>query len=172
MRNVLTALLTTGALLGVAGSASAVTQTTTFNVTATVLKNCSAVTAPALAFGNYTPGSGSTIDVNTTVSIACTKNTGFTIALNGGSTAGGTIAQRLMGDGATGTLQYNLYTSGTYLTVFGDGSGTSQTVAGTGAGMGTPVLTTVFGQLLDSAYNQANGAPNTYSDTITVTVTY
>ena len=104
MRNVLTGLLAAGALLGAAGSASAATQTTTFNVTATVLKNCSAVTAPTLAFGNYTPGSGSTIDVNTTVSIACTKNTGFTVALNGGSTAGGTIAQRLMGDGAGDTL--------------------------------------------------------------------
>jgi spore coat protein U-like protein len=172
MRNVLTALLSTAALLGAAGSASGAQQTTTFAVTAQVQKNCTTATAPALNFGVYTPGTGQTINVNTAVSIACSKNTGFTVSLNGGT--GGTVAQRAMTDGVSGDLlQYQLYTSNSYSTVFGDSSGTSQTVPGVGVGMGTQVLTQVYGQLVDSAFNQANASPNNnYSDTITVTVTY
>jgi len=173
MRHLLTALLTTGALLGAAGSASAAQQTTTFAVTATVQKNCSAATAPALPFGNYTPGTGQTINVNTTVSIACTKKTPFTVSLNIGLPAnGGSMTARQMADGAGDTLQYTLYTDNTYKTVFGDTTGGSATVGGAGAGMGTQVPTVVYGQLTDSTYNQANGAPGSYSDTITVTVTY
>ena len=82
------------------------------------------------------------------------------------------MAARQMGDGAGDTLQYNLYTDNTYKTVFGDTTGGSATVGGAGAGMGTQVPTVVYGQLTDSTYNQANGAPGSYSDTITVTVTY
>jgi spore coat protein U-like protein len=69
------------------------------------------------------------------------------------------------------TLQYNLYTTAAFTTVFGDGSGASQTEAGTGAGVATAVSFTVFGQLPDNATNQAV-VPGAYTDTITVTVTY
>lgn len=169
MRNVLTTLLIAGALLGAACSVSAATATTTFQVSATVLKNCT-VSATNLAFGNYTPAAGA-LAVNSTVSVSCTTGTTFTVALNGGSTAGGTIAQRLMSDGAGATLLYNLYTTNAFATVWGDGTGASVTQAGTGAGMGTPQALTVYGQLPDSAANQAK-PPASYTDTITVTVTY
>ena len=174
MRNVLIALATTGALLGAAGSASAANpnpQTTTFTVMASVQKNCSAVTAPTLNFGAYTPGAGQTLNVNTTVSIACTKGTTFTVSLNGGT--GGNLVQRAMTDGVAGdALQYQLYTSNTYATVFGDGSGVTKTVVGTGTGMANQLSTIVYGQLTDSAANQATGANPTYTDTITVSVAY
>jgi len=169
MRNVLTALLTTGALLGAAGSASAANPaTTTFAVTATVLKNCT-VSALPLAFGNYTPLGGA-LAVNTTVSVSCTTSTPFNTELTAGLTAGTTIAQRLLNDGAGHTLQYNLYTTAGFTTPWGTTIGTN-TVAGVGAGMGTPVVQTVFGQLVDSAANQAV-PPGAYSDTITVNVAY
>jgi spore coat protein U-like protein len=176
MRNVLTACLAAGTLLAAGGSASAATATTTFTVSATVLKNCSA-SATNLGFGNYTAGGG-TLTANSTVSVLCTAGTGFTVALNGGSTTGGTIAQRLMAEtGGSGTLQYNLYTSNTYATVWGDGTGSSKTQTGTGAGMapGNAQTLTVFGQLPDNTTNQAApviGASTVYTDTITVTVTY
>ena len=69
------------------------------------------------------------------------------------------------------TLQYNLYTTAAFTTVFGDGTGASQTEPGTGAGIATAVTFTVFGQLPDNATNQA-AVPGGYTDTITVTVTY
>jgi spore coat protein U-like protein len=169
MRNVLTTLLTAGALLGAAGSASAANPaTTTFVVSATVLKNCT-VSALPLAFGPYTPLGGA-LAVNTTVSVSCTKSTPFNTELTAGLTAGSTIAQRLLNDGAGDTLQYNLYTTAGFATPWGITVGTN-TVAGVGAGMGTPVVQTVYGQLVDSVANQGV-PPGAYTDTITVNVAY
>jgi spore coat protein U-like protein len=71
----------------------------------------------------------------------------------------------------TGTLQYNLYTTAALTTVFGDTSGSTGQDAGTGTGMANALTYTVYGQLPDSATNQAS-TPATYTDTITVTVTY
>ena len=166
MHKILTATLAAGVIA--AGVAQAATTTTTFAVTATVQATCSA-TATALPFGAYTPGAGA-LSNNSTISVKCTKNTPYTVALNAGTTTGGAFTQRLMASGAN-TLQYNLYTSATFTTVFGDGTGSTQTSAGTGAGIATANTLTVFGQLPDSATNQA-AIPGSYSDTITVTVSY
>jgi spore coat protein U domain-containing protein, fimbrial subunit CupE1/2/3/6 len=169
MRNFI-ACLSAGALLATAGAAQAANPaTTTFGVSATVLKNCT-VAATNVAFGNYTP-TVSPVSANGTVSVSCTKNTTFTVSLNQGTTAGGTVAQRLMTDGAGDTLQYNIYTTSGFATVWGDGTGTSVTQGAAGTGMSTPVLFTTFGQLPDSAANQAV-PPGTYTDTVTVSVAY
>src|SRR5580704_9573805 len=117
MHKILTATLAFGVMA--AGLAQSATTTTTFAVTATVQSTCSA-TAATLAFPNYTPGGG-TQTGNTSISVKCTKNTPFTVALNAGSTAGDAFAQRLMASGAN-TLQYNLYTTAALGTIFGDGS--------------------------------------------------
>ena len=71
----------------------------------------------------------------------------------------------------TNTLQYNLYTTAAFTTVMGDGTGGSVTSAGTGSGVATANALVVYGQLPDSATNQAAVTGN-YSDLITVTVTY
>jgi spore coat protein U-like protein len=166
MRKILTATLAASAL-AVAGTAGALTATTTFGVSATVLKTCS-VAANPLGFGNYTPGAGA-LAANTTVNVKCTKGTTFTVALNGGTTTGGTITQRLMTNG-TDTLQYNLYTTAAFATLFGDGT-TGSTMPGAGTGLATAVALTVFGSLPDNATNQGVST-GVYTDTINVTVTY
>jgi spore coat protein U-like protein len=155
-----------GAML--AGVANSATTTASFSVTETLLTTCSA-TATTLAFSAYTPGAGA-IANNSTISVKCTKNTPYTISLNKGTTAGGTVAQRLMAFGAN-TLQYNLYTTAAVNVIFGDGTGGSQTETGTGAGVATANTVTVFGKVPDNAANQAV-VPGNYTDTITVTVTY
>jgi spore coat protein U-like protein len=166
MRRILsTALVAASAIVPVAHAATA---TTTFPVTATVLATCN-VSATPLAFGNYTPGAGAVTNTST-VSVRCTRGTPFTVALNAGTTTGGTLAQRLMATAAN-TLQYNLYTTSAYTTIWGDGTGGSSTQAGTGSGVATPVAFTAYGRLLDSAANQA-AVTGAFSDTITVTVTY
>jgi len=166
MRKIFTATLAAASLA--AAVAQAATTTTTFAVTATVLSTCSATAVP-LAFPNYTPGGGPQLG-STTISVKCTNNTPFTVLLNAGSTTGDAFAQRLMASGAN-TLQYNLYTSAALTTVFGDGTLGSATVAGTGLGVATAAGVQVFGQLPDSATNQAAVA-GSYSDLITVTVSY
>ncbi|MFM2287330.1 MAG: hypothetical protein RL684_473 [Pseudomonadota bacterium] len=167
MRKVLT-ISAAVAALAAAGSASALTATSTFQVTATVQKVCS-VSAATLAFGNYTPGAGA-VNANTTLNVKCTKGTTFTVALDKGTTTGGTITQRLMTAGGADTLQYNLYTTAAFATLFGDGT-TGVTQPGTGTGLATNVALTVFGNLPDSAANQAV-TPGSYADLIGVTVTY
>ena len=167
MRRIVTFAAAAAVLVGSNG-VHAATATTTFQVSATVLKTC-AVSAGPLAFGNYTPGGGA-VAGQTTVNVNCTKTTAYTVALNAGTTAGGTIAQRLMAGGGN-TLQYNLYTTNTYTTLFGDGTSGSVTEAGTGSGVNVANALTVFGQLPDNATNQA-AVPGAYTDTITVTVTY
>jgi spore coat protein U-like protein len=133
-----------------------------------LLATCSA-SATTIAFGVYTPGAGA-LTGNGTVTVKCTKNSPFTVALNGGATAGGTVAQRLMASGVN-TLQYNLFTTAAFGNVFGDGTGTSKTESGTGAGVATGTAFTVYGQLPDNATNQT-AVPGSYSDTITVTISY
>jgi spore coat protein U-like protein len=161
---------TAGAALLAGGSALAANPaTTTFAVTATVVKNCT-VSATALAFGNYTPGTGAATS-SSTVSVLCTKTTPFTVALNGGTTTGGTVLQRLLANG-TNSLQYNLYTTSGYATIWGDGTAPSVTQGGTGAGLGTAQVLTVYGQLPDNPNNQGAAVPGSYSDTITVSVSY
>ncbi len=170
MRKVLIATLSSGALLAASSIASAATVTSTFNVTATVLKNC-LVSSANLGFGNYTPNTGA-LSGSSTVTVRCTRTTPYTVALNAGTTAGGTFAQRLLANGAD-TLQYNLYTTAGFATVWGDGSGGTGTVAGTGNGVSvaSAQTLTVHGSLPDSATNQ-DAPPGAYADTITVTVTY
>jgi spore coat protein U-like protein len=166
MRKIMTIALAATAL--VSAAANAVTATTTFAVSATVLKTCSA-SANALAFGSYTPGSGA-VAGTTTVSIKCTTGTAYVVALNGGSTVSGTIGQRLMANG-TNTLQYNLYTTIGYGTIWGDGTNGSATQNGTGTGVATANPLIVYGQLPDSATNQS-AVTGGYTDTVTVTVSY
>ena len=124
MRKLYAISLIAGAMA--AGLAGAATTTTTFARSHRRYSTCSA-TATALAFSAYTPGGGNVAN-NSTISVKCTKNSPFTVALNLGTTAGGTVAQRLMSFGAN-TLQYNLNTTAAFTTVFGDGSGASQTEA-------------------------------------------
>ena len=159
-------------LLAVAGSAQAATKTATFGVSATVAPNC-LVSAADLAFGNYLgdPDSPVNVDSSSDISIRCSKNAAFTLALNAGTTSGATLAQRLLAGTGTETLQYNLFTTAARDIVFGDGSSGSVTKGGTGTGMANVLTTTVFGRLPDNAFNQA-AATGAYSDTVTVSITY
>lgn len=167
MRKILLATLTAGVMS--AGVAHAVTVSGgTITVSATVQATCSATSAN-LAFGAYTPGAGAKTG-SAAISVKCTKNTPFTVALDKGTTTGGSLAQRLMASG-TNTLEYNLFTSAALTTVFGDGTGTTAMAPGTGTGVSNVVTITAFGNLPDSANNQL-AVPGSYSDVVNVSVTY
>lgn len=142
--------------------------TTTFQVTSNVASSCT-ITVPALSFGAYDTNSASPTDSTTTISVFCTTGTAFTTALDVGTTTGGDYLSRLM-LGATNadTLGYNLYTDAAHTTVWGDGTGVTATVPGTGTGPLVAVSQTVYGRITA----QQNVSVDTYSDTITATVTY
>jgi spore coat protein U-like protein len=168
MRNVNLMLAVAGALAVASGAANAATRTTTFGVAATVNANC-LVTAGALDFLGYDGTAEKT--ATSTISVRCSSGHPYTIALDAG---GGSFAQRLLSGPGGSTLEYNLFTSGApSAPIWGDGTSSTDTVGGTGAGMasGSAQPHTVYGVLPDSPNNQAAPA-GSYSDTITVTVSY
>ena len=130
-------------------------------VTASILSNC-LLSATDLAFGTY---SGSLINATSTILVACTNATPYNVGLNAGTATGATVTTRSMtGPGGT-LLGYKLFSNSGRTVNWGNTVGTN-TVPGTGTG-GVQTLT-VYGQL---PANQ-NGPPGSYSDTITVTLTF
>ena len=155
-------------LLAFAGSAEAANKTAPFTVSASVASNC-LVTATNMAFGAYT--GVAQLTSTSGVTVRCTNGLGYTVKLSSG---GGSYGTRLLSDGGSNTLQYNLYTSAANTSIWGDGTtGSTAAVTGTGGGLasGSAVTHTVYGTLPDNGTNQA--APvGSYSDSITATVEY
>lgn len=139
----------------------------TFQVTATINSACT-VSGSTLNFGSAIDplATATPIDATSTLSVRCTNTTPYTVALNAGSNAGGASAfgARAMKSGSN-TLAYQLYLDSGRGTVWGDGTASS-TYAGTGTGS-TQSLT-VYGRLP----SLAGVVPGSYTDTVTVTVTY
>jgi spore coat protein U-like protein len=154
-------------LAGSMHGAVAATATSTFQVTANVATQCT-VSAADLNFGTVDPLGGN-FDQTTTVTVRCTKNTAYTVGLNAGTTAGATLAQRLMANGGN-TMNYNLYTDAGRTTVWGNSAAAPTWVSGSGTGMGSPQVLTVYGRVPSGQTNLAVGS---FAETaITVTVTY
>jgi spore coat protein U-like protein len=146
----------------------AATKTTSLSVGATLVDTC-LISASALSFQPYVGGSGA-VTGTSTVSLRCSNGAIYAVGLSAGSTAGTTIAQRLLSNGVS-TLQYNLYTSNDHSTIWGDGTDGSSVISGYSTGFASPISLTVYGQLPDSASNKS-ATPGTYSDTIVIVLVY
>lgn len=140
--------------------ADAATTNSTMAVSATVASSCVVSTSP-VAFGTYNPQLGSTLDGLGAVAVTCTKDTTYTVSLDGGGQAD--VAARAMLSGGN-QLPYQLYSDASYSVVWGTAVG--QTVAGTGSG--TQQNLSVYGRIPASQ----NVPAGSYTDTINVTVTY
>jgi spore coat protein U-like protein len=147
-------------------AASAATTTTTFTVTATVLASCNLGSVATLPFGLYDPTSGSNADATTGIAVTCTIGTPYNVGLSGGTTTGGTVAQRKMqGLTVANKLNYNLYRDAARTQVWGE-TILNDTVVGLGTGFSQ--THTVYGRITAGSAASIDA----YSDTITVTVTY
>jgi spore coat protein U-like protein len=135
--------------------------TTSFAVTATVQATCT-VSATSLAFGSY---SGALLSSTSTISATCTNTTPYNIGLNAGTASGATVANRSMTGPSASLLHYKLFSDSGYTKNWGVTIGTD-TVAKTGTGAVQAV--TVYGQTPAGQYVR----PGSYTDTITVTLTY
>ena len=107
------------------------------------------------------------LDATSTLSVTCTNTTPYTVALNAGANAGGAsnFGSRTMKSGSN-TLAYQLYLDSGRSSVWGDGTSSSSTSAGTGTGSAQTL--TIYGRLP----SLANVVPGSYTDTVTVTVSY
>ncbi|WP_077033760.1 spore coat U domain-containing protein [Pelomonas sp. KK5] len=140
----------------------------TFQVTATVVSSCT-VSGTTLNFGGSIDplATATPLDATSTLSVQCTNTTPYTVALNAGSNAGGAsnFSARAMKSGAR-SLAYQLYLDTGHSSVWGDGTASSATYSGTGSGSAQTL--NIYGRLP----SLANVVPGTYTDTVTVTVSY
>jgi len=130
---------------------------------ATISANCN-VSASNINFGSagvlFTNK-----DASGTVTVQCTNTTPYSIGLSAGSAPGATVANRAMRSGGGAQVTYSLYTNSDRSTVWGN---TVSTDTQSSTGTGSDQAFTVYGRVPP----QTTPAPATYTDTITVTVTY
>ncbi len=144
-------------------STRAATATGSFTSQITITAECTVQSTNTLDFGSHGLLT-SDVDATATFTILCTDGTSYNIGLNGGTTAGGTTTTRLM-DNAGTTVSYKMFSDAGRTVNWGDTVGTD-TVSGTGNG--TDQTLTIYGRVPA----QSTPAANTYTDTITVTITY
>ena len=143
--------------------AFAATVSTNFTVQIVIQADCQIVTANMLDFGT-TGALTADVDAQTSVQVQCTNSTPYNVGLNAGSTAGGTIATRKMESGGA-TVDYRMYSNAGRTTNWGDTVGAD---AVPGTGNGSPQTLTIYGRVPV----QTTPAPSTYTDQVTITVTY
>ena len=144
-------------------STQAATTTSTFTVQMKVTSSCVINSASTLNFGNQGVLVAN-VDNTSTLQVQCTNTTPYNIGLDAGTGTGATVAARKMTNGAN-TITYSLYSDSGRSTVWGNTVGTN-TVSATGNGASQTY--TVYGRVP----SQTTPAAATYTDTITVTVTY
>lgn len=148
----------------------AATTTGTLDVKLTVLDGCYIETGggvgnASLDFGTQVDFGGN-IDADTVsgghIELKCTSGTAYSIGLDEGANAN--ASQRRMAQG-TDYVTYDLYQDSGRTTRWGNVAGTD-TVDGTSNGL--PMSFTVYGRVP----TQAMPADGTYTDTVTIAVTY
>ena len=142
------------------------TQSTSLQVSANVVKNCTITTAP-VAFGNYdsvTANATTPLDGIGTITVKCTKGAPAKVGLNTGGNAQGTT--RRMAGAAAEYLTYELYKEAGRATIWGNTDTTGLDIPA--APNQTPRNFTVYGRVAQ-AQEAAVGA---YTDTVVATVNF
>lgn len=140
------------------------TATTTLAVSVTVPLTCT-VTGTPMQFGDYSSGQGEIDNATSSVTVTCSSDTAVTVSANMGLHAAS--AQRRLSNGSH-TLDYNLFTDPGHSNIWGDGTG-STTTYGPTTTSGRTATFTARGRIPGS---QAADAGTTYTDTVTITVSF
>lgn len=169
LQSVLTGLTLAAALSFVAVPVNAGTATAFFQVTATVLSACAVTTPGTLAFGSYTPSSGTATNGSTSFSVTCTTGTPYSLGMSAGAGSGATVTSRKMtsatASAGNNTLNYGLFKDNAY-SVNWDNSTSATGYVGAGSAQNY----TVYGHIPAGQYSAAPATD--YVDTITLTLTY
>ncbi|WP_210210413.1 Csu type fimbrial protein [Methylovirgula sp. 4M-Z18] len=145
--------------------------TASFTVTITILKQCT-VTTPAnivLPSSGAIDAIGATISGTTTFNVTCSNGTGYTISFAGQDDLAGTPSTHQMKGAATGNtdvVQYNLFDTTTGAT---NTTALSTTSVITGTGTGAAQSKTLQAKVINYT---TPVTPDTYTDTVTMSVTY
>ncbi|SDR61432.1 Spore coat protein U (SCPU) domain-containing protein [Rhizobiales bacterium GAS191] len=148
----------------VPGAAAAATVTGTFQVQIQIQATCILVSSSNLTFAT----SGvltANVDQTSTITVQCTNTTPYNVGLNAGANGGSVTTRQMKGGPTNQLINYSLSSDAARTVNWGQTIGTD-TVAGTGNG--SQQAYTVYGRVPP----QTTPSPGTYTDTITVTVTY
>ena len=155
------------ASLPLSSAALAGSATTTFNVTASILNKCT-ISAADLVFGAYDPlvvNAVVPLDVNSTVTVACTKGTAATVGLDAGQNGPSAVGTTRAMAGGGAFLSYEIFKDAAHATVWGNsGAGL---VAYTAASKAAVAITD-FGRI-PAGQDQPVAA---YADKITATINF
>jgi len=154
------------ASLASVSSAVQANDTGTLLVSAQVAPVCEIVTTAPVDFGTLDP----TIDNPATGSITwrCTTGTSTEVTLDGGLLGSGDGVTRLMGDGGSNTLPYQLYTDSGFSNPWLNTAGGGVPVLGVGYAGGDTL--NVYGRVTQAVAAAAVNAA--YNDSVTVTITF
>lgn len=142
----------------------AATKTATFQVLATMVSDCTIISAPNIDFGTIGVMTAN-VDSSSTLIIACTPGTPYSVALDAGTGTGSTITDRRMASAGGSALKYQLFRDSMRTQNWGNTVGTD-TVGGTGNGGN--IAHVIFARVPQ----QSAPAPGAYASTVTVTVNY
>lgn len=137
------------------------TSTSTFLVTTTVLPACS-VSSSNVSFTSY---AGLLLDATGGVSVTCTNLAVYTVELDAGTGAGASTSTRRMTGPNGSMLNYSLYQDAARTLVWGLAGSLNQLL---GVGTGGSQSHVVYARIPALQTPEAGS----YSDTITVTLTY
>ena len=140
--------------------AQATTATALMNNTATLAAYCS-VSTGSLGFGTYNGSAALSTSAN--IAVTCTKTTTYSVALDAGTTTGGTLTTRKLIGAGTDTLNYTISQDTNHTTNFATGG---SAVSGTGNGSAQTIV--AYGNIAAGQFV----TPDSYTDTVTVTLTY
>src|SRR5690606_22533358 len=101
-----------------------------FDVTITIDKSCDITATTDVAFGTQLASAGTVTDTNGSVTVECTVDIPYDVALNAGDNGGTDVTARkmLISGGGTDTIAYQLYQDTAGGTIWGDDVG-ANTVA-------------------------------------------
>lgn len=162
MKQLINKKLLAGSLLGLGVVSGASAQVTAvIPVTATALSFCSVVALP-LAFGNY--AAGTSLQGSTTLTVACTPGTSYSIGLDAGTGPSASESSRKLASLTNGVLNYSLTKDAGLSQNWGNSGGDAKSDVGTGL----PQIHTVYASIPAGQFSD----PGLYSDVVTVTVNY
>ncbi|AWH52862.1 spore coat protein U [Stenotrophomonas sp. ESTM1D_MKCIP4_1] len=153
---------------GATGTATA-SAAFSFTATANVLPQCGSYVTTQMDFGNVTGGIPGNIDRTATLTLTCLKNTAYQVSLNNGlNNPSATLTRRMSTaiGGSSYYLNYELYRDAGRSQRWGS---TLNVDTASGTGTGSAQQLTIYGRV-----PPVSGQPpaGTYSDRITVTITY
>ncbi|MDR0182334.1 Csu type fimbrial protein [Lysobacter arvi] len=141
----------------------AATKSATFQVLATMVSDCTVISAPNIDFGTIGVLSAN-VDMTSTLTVACTPGTAYTVSLDAGTGTGSTITDRRMVSGSN-SLKYQLFRDSGRTQNWGNTPGTD-TQGGTGNGSNNAY--TIYARIPA----QTSPAVGSYASTVTATITY